>query len=230
MVTGDPSAPLRARVIGAGAVVTLEDSEQGTRSRMRILSRSDRIIEVEPLPGSGVQPRLRDQATLTLRAARPSGLFCYQATVEWTTADGRGMLRLGDGRPRRRQLRGYFRMPVRFGVLLEVPSDEQMAPMLRACNLSGSGILVLDPEGRLSLSEVARVGIPLGPNGEIIRMPARVVRVQEGPHRAALAFDEISEAARILLLRYLFREHRKRRKLGLSPMGFLAPVTPIERP
>ncbi len=229
-MTGNPSPPLRARVIGAGAVVTLEDPEQGTRSRMRILSRFDRIIEVEPLPGAGVLPHLRDRASLTLRAARPSGLFCFQATVERTTADGRGVLRLGDAPPRRRQLRGYFRMPVRFGVLLDVPSEEQMAPLLRARNLSGSGILLLDPDGRLLMAARVRVGIPVGPNGEIIRLTARVVRVQEGPRRAALVFDGISEALRLLLLRHLFREHRRRRKLGLSPMGYLAPVTPIERP
>jgi hypothetical protein len=230
VVTEHPSTPLRARVIGAGAVVTLEDPENGARSRMRILSRSGRIVEVEPLPGSGVLPHLRDRASLVLRAARPSGLFCFQAMVEGTSTDGRGVLRLSDAPPRRRQLRGYFRMPVRFGVLLEVPSGEQTAPMLRARNLSGSGILLLDPDCHLVRAARARVGIPLGPSGEIVRLPARVVRVQEGPRRVALVFEEISEASRILLLRYLFREHRRRRKLGLTEMGYLAPVTPIERP
>lgn len=230
MVDGYPSPPLRARVIGRGAVVTLEDPEAGTRNRMRIVSRSGRIVEVEPLPGSGVLPCLRNGAKFTLRAARPSGLFCFQATVEGTTAEGRGVLRLDDTRPRRRQLREYFRMPVRFGVILEVPTGEQMAPMLRARNLSGSGILVLDPDGLLPASARVRIGIPLGPSGEIVRLPARVVRVQEAPRRAALAFDGLSEVSQLLLLRYLFREHRRRRKLGHSPMGYLAPVTPIERP
>lgn len=160
MVDGYPSPPLRARVIGRGAVVTLEDPEVGTRNRMRIVSRSGRIVEVEPLPGSGVLPCLRNGAKFTLRAARPSGLFCFQATVEGTTAEGRGVLRLDDTRPRRRQLREYFRMPVRFGVILEVPTGEQMAPMLRARNLSGSGILVLDPDGLLPASARVRIGIP----------------------------------------------------------------------
>jgi c-di-GMP-binding flagellar brake protein YcgR len=225
-----PSPPPRARILGAGAVVTLEDPEQGTRSRVRVRSRENRVVRVEPLPGANVSLRWREGANLTLRAARPSGLFCYRATVEGATDEGWGVLRLEAAPPRRRQLRGYFRMAVRFGVLLEVSPEQRTAPMLRACNLSGSGILLHDPNRLLALRSQVRLGLPLGPAGEIVRLPARVIRTQDDPPRAALAFDEISETSRLLLLRYLFREHRKRRKRGHSSMGFLAPVTPIERP
>ena len=225
-----PSPPPRARILGSGAVVTLEDGDQGTRSRVRVRSRANRLVHVEPLPGSGVSLRWTQGAAMVLRAARPSGLFCYHATVEGVTDEGWGILRLDSAPPRRRQLRGYFRMGVRFGVLLEVGPGERTAPMLRACNLSGSGILLHDPDRLLLASSRVRLGLPLGPNGEILRLPARVIRIQDDPPRAALAFEGISETSRLLLLRYLFREHRKRRKRGRSSMGFLAPVTPIERP
>jgi hypothetical protein len=227
----DRPIPLpRARILGAGAFVTLEDRERGTRSRVRIRTRVDRIVEVEPLPGSGTSPQWMAGTSLVLRAARPSGLFCYRVIVEGVTPEGWGLLRLDPAPPRRRQLRGYFRMPVRFGVLLEVSSEEQTAPMLRACNLSGSGILLYDPDEVLQPQSRVRLGLPMGPNGEILRLPARVIRVQKDPRRVALVFDAITETSRLLLLRFLFREHRKRRKLGQSEMGYLAPVTPIERP
>jgi hypothetical protein len=229
MVSDRPSPLPRARILGAGAVVTLEQ-EQGVRSRVRVRFRSGRSLHVEPIPGSGVSPRLMDGGDLVIRVARPSGLFCFRAKAEGVTGEGWGLLRLSDSPPKRRQLREYFRMRVQFGVHLDLRSEERTAPMLRASNLSGSGILLLDPEQLLAVQAQVRVGIPAGPNGEILRFPARVIRVQDGPRRAALVFDGISEASRLLLLRYLFREHRKRRKLGRSQMGYLAPVTPIERP
>jgi len=229
-----PPNPLpRARIIGPGQVVTLESPADGTRVRARIARRSGQEVLVHPFcEGHHHAPEWTGGMPVLLRAARPFGLFVYQARLAEIAPDGTALLRLDETRPRRRQLRGYFRMPVRLGVMLETEPGEPTV-ILRARNLSGSGILVFDPESRLIPQSTVRIGLPIGNSGELLRLPARVVRVQDGQtRRAALWFDGISEGARQMLLRYLVRQHRRAqqgRGRDGDKTGTVC-VLPIERP
>jgi c-di-GMP-binding flagellar brake protein YcgR len=109
-------------------------------------------------------------------------------------------------------------MPVRLGVQLEGSEGSAGATILRALDLSAGGILLLDPQARLSPPDRVRMGLPIGPAKGIVRLTCRVIRVQEDPRRVALIFEGIGETARQLLLRYLFREHRRRnRRLARKP-------------
>lgn len=216
----------KARVLGPGACVTLEDKDEGTRLRVHIEVRTNGRLQVRPLDGTNVTVKWRPGANMELRAARPFGLFCYRTIVEGTTEDGHGVLALTGGPARRRQLRGYFRMKVRLGALIDAP-ESSTTPMLRVCNLSGSGVLLRDPEHRLSKGQRVRVGLPIGPSGEIVRLQARVVRVQPGQGVAGLCFEEITESLRLVVLRYLFKEHRKRKQRPRRSRP--ASITPIER-
>jgi c-di-GMP-binding flagellar brake protein YcgR len=118
-------------------------------------------------------------------------------------------------------------MRVRLGALLEVPTHAVTAPMLRVCNLSGSGMLVRDPDHLLTEGRQVRLGLPIGPSGEIVRLQSRVVRVQSSQGTAGVCFEEITESVRLVILRYLFKEHRKRKHR--SRRGLSAAIMPLER-
>jgi hypothetical protein len=231
-VSPPPNPHPRARIIGPGLVVTLENPIDRFRTRVRIARREGREVLVHQISdGNRVRGWSRDGLVI-LRSARPFGLFLYRARMAEVSQDGTALLRLEDDRPRRRQLRGYFRMPVRLGIMLETEPGEPTV-ILRARNLSGSGVLVYDPESILTPRTAVRVGLPVGNSGELLRLPARVVRIQEGPpRRAALWFDSISEGARQMLLRYLVRQHRRRQgETGEegNPKAEVR-VLPLERP
>lgn len=201
----------RARVLGRGTIVTLECAEKGDRLRMRVVQRAGRSVSLEPLHGRGPIPAAVAGSQVMLRVARPFGLFVYKAEMGRVEGEGPVQLLLSETPPRRRQLRHFFRMPVRMGVVLGPSDSGEPAPVLRASNLSGNGILLFDPTERLSLNSSVQVGLPIGPKGEILRLNARVVRVEDAhPRRAALGFEGISEGARKAILRYLVREHRRR--------------------
>lgn len=226
-----PPNPLpRARIIGPGQVVTLEPPRGGSRLRVRITHREGSDIHVLPVPDDPAFRGWGRGTHLLLRAARPFGLFIYKARLEEISPDHTALIRLSEGRPRRRQLRGYFRMPVRLSVMLETELGGPIV-ILRARNLSGSGILLFDPDSRLIPGKMVGLGLPVGNSGEILRLPARVVRTSGEPARlAALAFDGISEGARQMLLRYLVRQHRKRQFHGRADGQSSARIVPIERP
>ncbi len=226
-----PPHPLpRARIIGPGQVVTLEDPESGARLRVRVGRREERRITLLPLADSPVSGDWSAGKRALLRAARPFGLFIYRVRLDEGAADGTGLVCLSEGLPRRRQLRGYFRMPVRLGVTLETDLGGPIV-ILRARNLSGSGILLFDPESRLLPQATVRIGLPVGNAGEILRLPGRVVRTAGHPaHLAALSFDGISEGARQMLLRYLVRQHRKRQLHERGEDDRAARIVSIERP
>ncbi len=211
----------RARVLGPGAILTLECPRSGERLKMRVTRRSGRALDVEPLHGGNPVPCSTPGSEVLLRVARPFGLFLYRGKMERAAPVGAAQILLSEAPPRRRQLRHFFRMRVRMGVVVESNGRGGTAPVLRASNLSGSGILLMDPQGRLALDATARVGLPIGTRGEIARLDARVVRVETGPpRRAALCFEGIGEATRKAILRYLVREHRRR--LG-APAGEATP-------
>ncbi|MFB3908478.1 MAG: PilZ domain-containing protein [Candidatus Eisenbacteria bacterium] len=235
----------KARILGPGSIVTLEDLYDGSRFRMRVRERVEERLHVGPLEDASMAPQWHAGSVLQVRVARPFGLFCYRAMVEGVDEEGCGILKLDPEPPQRRQLRGYFRMQVRLGVHLipqkkerdgegETPAPASAPPLpappviLRACNLSGSGALLHDPDGLLPLNAVVRLGIPILAGGACLRLPARVVRVQESPRRSAVFFEGISENARQHLLRYLFREHRRR--LRGKRGAVQAKITPLERP
>ena len=50
---GRPSRP-KARILGPGLAVTVEDARQSKRVRVRVTARSGRSVEVEPIPGTGI--------------------------------------------------------------------------------------------------------------------------------------------------------------------------------
>lgn len=226
-----PPNPLpRARIIGPGQVVTLEDLEGGARLRARITHREGRRVSLLPLADGPASRSWVVGRRVLIRAARPFGLFIYRGDLDEVLPDGTALVCLSEARPRRRQLRGYFRMPVRLSVTLETELGGPIV-ILRARNLSGSGILVFDPESRLTPQTTVRIGLPVGNSGEILRLPARVVRMKGHPtHLAALAFDGISEGARQMLLRYLVRQHRKRQFRERGEDEPTARIVPIERP
>jgi hypothetical protein len=248
----------KARILGPGSLVTLEDLYDGSRFRMRVRRREEDRIHLAPLEESALAPGWHVGSVLQVRVARPFGLFCYRATIQGADEEGCGILKLDAEPPQRRQLRGYFRMRVHLGVHFmgetggratsepaespdrkddASPAEKPARPqstkphtpvILRACNLSGSGALLLDPDGRLPLNAVVRLGIPILAGGACLRLDARVVRVQEDPRRSAVFFEGISENARQHLLRYLFREHRRRLRGKRGAIS--AKVTPLERP
>jgi len=224
---GRASSRPRARILGPGLAITVEDVKTGKRVRVRVRSRSGSLVEVETLPGTGIVPSWSPGAAVRLRVARPFGLFCYSAKVEAPTVAGCTRMRCDPIPPRRRQLRDYFRMPVRLGIRLEGSEQGAGAWILRAVDLSAGGILLLDPDGHLRERDRVRLGLPIGPAKGIIPATCRVLRLQENPRRAALIFEEISETARQILLRYLFRQHRRRgdRRPGARRRG--GSVTPI---
>jgi hypothetical protein len=225
------TSPLpKARILGPGAVVTLEDARGSARCRVRVVTRSGRSVRVEPLAGAGVDSVWTAGDPHTLRAARPFGLFLYDVTVEGTEPDGSCRLLLGAGPAQRKQQRHFFRMPVRLGVRLERVGHDAEIVVLRACNLSGNGILVFDPQEYLELGQTVGLALPIGPAGEVVRLSSRVVRVQdEEPRRVALSFEAIGEGTRQALLRYLVRQHRLHLQ-GERGTGELAKVLSIERP
>ncbi|MBM3287912.1 MAG: PilZ domain-containing protein [Candidatus Eisenbacteria bacterium] len=229
MKASPPPERSRARILGPRAIVVLEDPRAGSRGKVRILARSDRLLEVESLTGSDAPFPWAAGTGLQLRAARPFGLFCYWAIVAEAGGEGRGVLKLDPSCPKRRQMRGYFRMPVRLAALVETRSRSVTTPMLRASNLSGSGILLDDPGGLLAPGARVRLGLPIAPSGELMRLSARVVRMQASPRRAALTFDRITEGERLIVLRYLFREYCRRRKRRRFPRIDGARITPIKR-
>jgi len=225
------SSPLpKARIFGPGAVVTLEDACGDTRCRVRVLMRDGPRVHVEPLDGNGTAPAWQPGGVQNIRAARPFGLFLYRATVERAESDGSCHLTLGNDPARRKQQRHYFRMPVRLGVRLEWDGAREEIVVLRACNLSGNGILVFDPNEALQLGATLRIAIPIGPSGEVVRIRARVVRIQEEePRRVALSFVDLGEGTRQVLLRFLVRQHRLHQQGGREP-GESAKIFSIERP
>jgi hypothetical protein len=230
MNRGVTSALPKAKILGPGSVVTLEDAQGDARRRVRILTRCGRSVRVEPLAGSGIAPIWTAGDAHVLRAARPFGLFLYHAVVEGPDPDGSCRLVLSSAPARRKQLRHYFRMPVRLGVRVERDGHEGEFVVLRACNLSGNGILVFDPAEYLDKGMSVRLALPIGPAGEIIRLCARGVRVQdEEPRRVALTFEGIGEGTRQALLRFLVRQHRQHRH-GLRGTCEPARVFSIERP
>lgn len=220
----------KARIIGPGLVVTLEHPASGMRLRARIALREGARVHLLPLSADLTPSEWRPGAPILLRAARSFGLFIYKTRFDGASPDGAMILSLREGRPQRRQLRGYFRMPVRLSVMLESDLGDPIV-IMRARNLSGSGILLFDPESKLALQTTVRLGLPVGNSGELLRLPARVVRVSASPTRlAALTFDGISEGARQMLLRYLVRQHRKRQLQGKRNGASPARIMPIERP
>jgi hypothetical protein len=223
---GQPSRP-KARILGPGLSVTVEDADAGRRVRVRVRSRSGRVVELEPIPGAGITTHWKQGTAIRLRVARPFGLFRYSAEVEESQEDGRTRIRLSEDPPRRRQLRDFFRMPVRLAVQVERSDDPAGAAILRALDLSAGGVLLLDPERHISPGDQVRVGLPVGPSKGIVRLSCRVIRVQEDPPRVALAFEAIGETARQLLLRYLFREHRRRTRRAGRGTHRKPRVTPI---
>jgi hypothetical protein len=231
MNPGASSSHRKAKILGPGAVVTLENTSEGARVRVRVVSRSGRDLRVEPLAGTGLVPTWTAGDRRLLRTARPSGLYLQRATVEQTEADGSCSLKLEPGPARRKQQRHYFRMPVRLGVRLESKDeDDGEIVVLRACNLSGNGILLLDPLGYLEPGLDVRLVLPIGPAGDVVRLDARVVRAQEdSPRRVALSFEGIGDGTRQLLLRYLVRQHRQHLQGGCGS-GEGAKVYSIERP
>lgn len=225
------SSPLpKAKILGPRAVVTLEDAGGNARRRVRVLMRDGRSVRVEPLEGTGVAQTWTVGDSHNLRAARPFGLFLYHAKVDRTEPDGSCHLTLGPGPARRKQQRHYFRMPVRLGVRLEWDGPRDEIIVLRACNLSGNGILVFDPDEVLELGTTLRIAVPIGPSGEVVHMRARVVRIQdEEPRRVAMSFVDIGEGTRQVLLRYLVRQHRLHLQ-GRREPGEGARIFSIERP
>ncbi len=226
-----PNPRPRARIIGPGQVVTIENPVDSSRAKFRIARRDGRDLLVYPFSEGQPAPAWARETPVVVRAARPFGLFLYAGQMAEMSQDGTAMIRLQEGPPRRRQLRGYFRMPVRLGVMLETEPGEPTV-ILRARNLSGSGILVMDPESRLVPQTTVRLGLPVGNAGELLRLPARVVRAQEGrPRRVALSFQGISEGARQMLLRYLVREHRRRQSQtpGCPGEGDAPRILPLQR-
>lgn len=229
MTVPETSPRPKARILGPGLAITLEDAATGERARVRVRSRDGRKLTVEAIPGAGVASTWTPGAEIRLRVARPFGLFCYSAKVESTNADGGATIHLADTPPKRQQLRDYFRMPIRIGVRLEDSPDENTATILQGQNLSAGGILLLDAEGRLQQYDRVRLGLPIGPSGSIVRVSARVVRVQDDPRRVALSFESINESTRRLLLRYLFREHLRRGRRTGAQTAETPQVTSIKR-
>jgi hypothetical protein len=225
------NSPLpKARILGPGAVVTLEDASGAARCRVRVLMREGRRVHVEPLDGRDTALIWPPRGAQNIRAARPFGLFLYHATVERAEPDGSCHLTLGSDPARRKQQRHYFRMPVRLGVRLEWDGAREEIVVLRACNLSGSGILVFDPHETLQLGATLRIAIPIGPSGEVVHIRARVVRIQEEePRRVAMSFVDLGEGTRQLLLRFLVRQHRMHLQGG-RVSGESAKIFSIERP
>jgi hypothetical protein len=221
---------LRARILGPGISVVLEDPQDASRMRARVLRREARILEVEPESESTILEKLPQGARLELRVARAFGLFRFRAQVV-SCEMGRAKLELAAGPAVRHQMRDYFRMPVRFGVRLDSETVSPTAPLLRAVNLSAGGILLLDPRETIGPGDPVRLGLPVGPGGGLLRLQGRAVRVQQGPRRVAVAFVEIHEAERMMLLRYILREHRRRKLLREQKNPPKARVTALrERP
>lgn len=231
MNPGASSPHRKAKILGPGAVVTLENASERARIRVRVVARDGHELRVEPLAGAGLAPTWTVGERRLLRTARPSGLYLQRATIAQAESDGSCSLRLEPGPARRKQQRHYFRMPVRLGVRLESRDDDDgEIVVLRACNLSGNGILLFDPLGYLEPGLDVRLVLPIGPSGEVVRLDARVVRAQEDPpRRVALSFEGIGDGARQLLLRYLVRQHRQHLQGGCGT-GEGAKVYSIERP
>jgi c-di-GMP-binding flagellar brake protein YcgR len=158
-------------------------------------------------------------------------MFRYRATMEGAPAPGIWSLSIEEAPPKRQQLRDYFRMPVRLSVRVSRPIEDAGPMILRASNLSAGGILLLDPTGALALGDSVSLGLPVGSQGEVLRVSARVVRLQCDPGRVALAFEGVPESVRRVILRYLFREHRRNAKRGNRSRRRLARIRAIhERP
>jgi c-di-GMP-binding flagellar brake protein YcgR len=228
--SGSSSRP-RARILGPGLTVILEDPRDRSRMRVRVLARKGRKIQVAAEADTSAIAKLTPGTKFHLRAARSFGLFCFRTAVTSREADGSGWLELSAGPARRRQMRDYFRMAIRLGVHLEIEKDATTMPILRAINLSAGGVLLLDPQSRLALHQTVRLGLPIGTGGEMWRARARVIRVQDEPRRAALAFTGIQESERVMLLRFILREHRRRKLLRARkdpPAGRIVSIN--ERP
>jgi hypothetical protein len=210
--SGSSSRP-RARILGPGLSVILQGPRERSRMRVRVLRRKERKILVVAESEAGTKAKLSPGSKFLLRAARSFGLFCFRASVTGGEKDGSVWLELSNGPAKRKQMRDYFRMPIRLGVHLELEKDATTMPILRAVNLSAGGVLLLDPERRLKAHDTVRLGLPIGGGGEMWRAGARVTRIQEDPRRAALAFVGIHESERVMLLRFILREHRRKKLL-----------------
>jgi hypothetical protein len=198
--------------------------------RARVISRKARVLEVEPESESTFLAGLPDGAALEIRVARTFGLFRFRAHAVSAEA-GRARLELAAAPAKRHQMRDYFRMPVRFGVRLDSDPSASMPPLLRAVNLSAGGVLLLDPRTTIGLGDEVRLGLPVGPGNGLVGLRGRAVRVQEEPRRVAIAFVEIRDAERMVLLRYILREHRRRKLLREQKHPPQARVTALrERP
>ncbi len=217
----------KARILGAGQSITVEDPRSKSRYRVLVDSRAGRTLHVTSLPGSGVKPDWKEGVSVHLRVVRPFGMFRYSARVVSNRNGSTIELQLDDRPPRRRQLREYFRLPVQLSVQVSTGEAGEPRALLRALDLSAGGLLLMDLDRRLSPGASINLGLPIGPAGEILRVWGRVVRTQNNPSTVAVSFDGIHESTRQVILRYLFREHRRRAHHSRSPRDRRAKVTAL---
>ena len=115
----------RARILGSGAIVTLENETDASRMRVRVLSREGRMVEVEPVPGCGIDPHWSVGGRFQVRVARPFGLFVFHAQVSDGGEAARCVLELDSAPPRRRQLTDgrHDRIPTLFPARRSSPAQ-----------------------------------------------------------------------------------------------------------
>ena len=177
-----------------------------------------------PMFGSALVP-LMPGDQVVVEYLESGGRIGFEATVVQRTGDQIPGLILTRPKPeeiRRLQLRDFVRLdvslPLEYVPCGARPSGEKgevpLAPG-RVIDLSGGGALILTDE---DFQVGARLDLVLHLPKRLIPAEAEVVRRVtdvEGPIRLGVRFTAIDERDREYIVKYIFAEQRRRRKLGL---------------
>lgn len=222
-----------------GSVLTIE-VDGACLGRCRVVGRDGRRFEVTPLAPPDLANVIPAARSVSLGFVAPDALYTWNARVFDRLTPRRFSLIADDLTPTRVQRREFFRLPVRFPILLCRPDPQgnqflaegvpYLPPredgtdyrILRTIDVSGGGCLCAGSEEWMREGYTYDGHLYLGDGQPPLAVRMALLRVfGEGrAQQSAFQFVELRERRRERILRALFREYRRQR-------GKLEPPQPV---